>query len=103
MPEALVHACRHPFASFERREAFDHARSVFPIGLHVVGIRTLIDDQIVDLIHDEHRAVQHELALHHVAQELLVDGRLEAVADLRVGVREILRGNQRQSEAIRGN
>ena len=59
------------------RRIQEHSRAIRSIHEHSGAIRS---NHLVD---DEHGAVELELALHHVAQELLVDACLEAVADLR--------------------
>ena len=48
------------------------------------------DGRFEALLLEAHRRLQLELALHHAAQKVLVDARLEAVDDLRVLVGEVL-------------
>ena len=56
-----------------RRRPRDHLLALLDVRLDVMVVRPLVDDQVVDLVDDEHDAAQLlvELALDHLAQEAL--------------------------------
>ena len=89
----VVHAARQPrvLVGLERREALAQVGRPLGVLLDVVGVRVLVDHEVVDLVDDDDRPAEDlvELPLEHLAHEEVVDARLEAVDHLRLRVEQV--------------
>ena len=89
----VVHLLGHQvLAALEHLEARLELRSALGVLLDVVRVGVLVDDEVVDLVDDDDGVAEDlvQLPLEHLAQEELIDPRLQAVHHLAVRVEQVV-------------